>query len=92
MYLGRIVEQASASVVFDDPQHPYTQGLLAASPTTEAGRLSPTLGGEPPSGIGDVEGCPFVGRCPTAIERCQHSRPELRPSATGGVVACHVAP
>ena len=92
MYLGRIVEQAPTSVVFDEPQHPYTQGLLAASPTTEAGRLSPTLGGEPPSGIGDVEGCPFAARCHHATDRCRHTRPELRPSATGGMVACHLAP
>ena len=52
MYLGRIVEQAPADKLFEHPEHPYTQGLIDASPTTEPGRLSPTLAGEPPSAIG----------------------------------------
>jgi peptide/nickel transport system ATP-binding protein len=89
MYLGAIVEQAPADVLFDHPQHPYTRGLIAASPTTEAGHLSPTLAGEPPSAIGPREGCAFAPRCPLVTDRCRTRAPELRVRDDGGTIACH---
>jgi peptide/nickel transport system ATP-binding protein len=89
MYLGAIVEQAPADVLFDHPQHPYTQGLIAASPTTEAGHLSPTLAGEPPSAIGPRDGCAFAPRCPLVTDLCRQRPPDLRVRADGGTIACH---
>jgi peptide/nickel transport system ATP-binding protein len=91
MYLGRIVEQAPAERLFEHPSHPYTQGLIAASPTTEAGHLAPTLGGEPPSAIGVRAGCAFAPRCPLATEVCREETPALRIRPDGGTIACHHA-
>jgi peptide/nickel transport system ATP-binding protein len=88
MYLGRIVERGPVGTSFDDPVHPSTAGLRAACPTTEPGRLAPTLGGEPPTQIGDVEGCAFAPRCPQALERCTIEPQALRPLPDGRHVAC----
>ena len=81
MYLGRIVEQGSRSAVFDNPQHPYTQALLSATPTVDAAarRQRIILQGELPSPINPPGGCAFHTRCPEAIERCKSEAPALRP-------------
>jgi len=94
MYLGRIVERAPTAQLFDEPQHPYTRGLLDASPTAEPGRLAPTLLGEPPTPFEQEVGCGFRSRCAHAVESCATDRPELvridgRPNA---MVACPVRP
>jgi peptide/nickel transport system ATP-binding protein len=91
MYLGRIVEQAPADALFEHPRHPYTRGLIDASPTTEPGRLSPTLAGEPPSAIGVRTGCAFASRCPMVTEICREEVPEFRRLSDGAMVACHHA-
>jgi peptide/nickel transport system ATP-binding protein len=91
MYLGRIVEKAPADVLFEQPRHPYTRGLIDASPTTEPGRLSPTLAGEPPSAIGEPAGCAFASRCPKVTEICRTDAPEFRMLPDGAMVACHHA-
>ena len=91
MYLGRIVEHGTADELFSRPRHPYTAGLLAAVPTTEPGRLAPTLAGEPPSPLGDRRGCAFVSRCPIAVgDRCDVQTPVLLPAGPSSV-ACHLA-
>ncbi|MGE3360476.1 MAG: dipeptide ABC transporter ATP-binding protein [Acidimicrobiia bacterium] len=90
MYLGRIIEHGPADELFERPRHPYTQGLLAAVPTTEPGRLAPTLAGEPPSPVGEQRGCAFVSRCPLAVtERCELEVPVLRPAGPNHA-ACHL--
>ncbi len=90
MYLGRIVEHGPAAEVLGHPAHPYTRGLLAAVPTTEPGRLAPTLAGEPPSPIGDLRGCAFASRCPLeTTERCTLQTPILRPAGST-TAACHL--
>jgi peptide/nickel transport system ATP-binding protein len=91
MYLGRIVEQGPAEQLFEHPSHPYTQGLIAASPTTEPGRLSPTLAGEPPSAIGERTGCAFASRCPNVTDRCREEVPAFETKVHGTPVACHLA-
>lgn len=91
MYRGEIVEQGPVEAVFSSPAHPYTEGLLAAIPTTEPGRLSPKLAGEPPSPIGMVEGCAFEPRCPYAQARCTAEKPLLRDLGAGRRAACHFA-
>jgi len=94
MYLGRIVERAPTAQLFEAPQHPYTRGLLDASPTAEPGRLAPTLLGEPPTPFELEEGCGFRSRCKYAVDECATERPvlEIPTSAERGVVACHVRP
>ena len=93
MYLGRVVEAAPASPLFDDPKHPYTRGLRAASPTREPGRLAPTLQGEPPSAVGESVGCAFASRCPEVEPSCREQTQVLEPVGDDASrkVACQVA-
>jgi peptide/nickel transport system ATP-binding protein len=90
MYLGRIVERAPADLLFAEPLHPYTRGLIAANPTTEPGRLAPTLSGEPPSATAELVGCSFAPRCPFAVDRCSVETPLLRTFSGGRQAACHL--
>jgi dipeptide transport system ATP-binding protein len=79
MYLGRAVEQGSRDAVFADPQHPYTQALLSATPTVDAAarRRRIVLRGELPSPTAPPPGCAFHTRCPIAEPRCRGQVPEL---------------
>jgi peptide/nickel transport system ATP-binding protein len=91
MYRGEVVEQGTTSQIFGRPAHPYTQGLLAAIPTTEPGRLSPSLAGEPPSPVGEISGCSFQGRCPFAQPLCARETPPLTALGSDQLSACHFA-
>ena len=92
MYLGRIVEMATCDDLFDAPLHPYTRALLAAvpvpDPSVEQGRDFRPVQGEVPSPMNPPSGCVFHPRCPMAVERCKHQRPEPREIRPGHVVAC----
>lgn len=92
MYLGRFVESAETAALFDDPAHPYTRGLLAASPTIEPGRLAPTLEGEPPAAGAAVVGCAFASRCPDVEPVCRDEPQALQPLGPPGErsLACRV--
>ena len=92
MYLGRPVEQGPKQVIFAEPRHPYTQALLAATPSVDPKARSKrlTVKGELPSPINPPPGCAFHRRCPFATEICGLERPELRPFS-GRMVACHHA-
>lgn len=92
MYLGRPVEQGTKEAIFARPAHPYTQALLAATPSTDPAARSKrlTVKGELPSPLNPPPGCAFHRRCPFATEECKMTRPELRPVA-GRQVACHHA-
>ncbi len=78
MYAGEIVEQAPVDELFEDPQHPYTQGLLRALPHASQRReeLHPIPGLVPPPQM-MPPGCHFAPRCPYALETCWTSHPEL---------------
>jgi peptide/nickel transport system ATP-binding protein len=91
MYRGEVVERGTTAQIFGRPAHPYTQGLLAAIPTTEPGRLSPSLSGEPPSPVGEITGCSFEGRCPFAQPLCATEAPPLAALGSDQASACHFA-
>jgi len=91
MYLGRIVESAPTASLFRQPQHPYTQALLASVLTPEPGRGIPDtgLGLAFPDPLNPPPGCPFHPRCAQRVAACSTQAPALatRPQ---GVVACHL--
>jgi peptide/nickel transport system ATP-binding protein len=92
MYAGRSAEEAEATILLDDPLHPYTRGLLAASPRLDA-RLHYTAGPlrEIPGSIASAlreSGCPFVPRCPLAQPSCRLMPPPLEEVRPGRLLAC----
>lgn len=93
MYLGRLVEVASRDQLFDSPQHPYTQGLMAAvpvaNPEIEASRPQQLIVGEVPSVRNPPSGCRFHPRCPIAVDACSTKTPQLLKSSDGRDIACH---
>lgn len=91
MYLGRVVELASEADLFERPQHPYTQALLAAVPEPEVRTRASrnVLKGDIPSPIDPPPGCPFHQRCPRAEARCKIDMPKLDEHAPRHSVACH---
>jgi oligopeptide transport system ATP-binding protein len=92
MYLGRIVETASATDLYAAPKHPYTQALLSAVPIPDptAKRRRIRLEGEVPNPIHPPAGCHFHTRCPRAMPRCAIEAPVRQELAPGHSVACHL--
>lgn len=91
MYLGRIVESAPAARIFSVARHPYTEALLASTPSMTPGKPQEVpLIGEAVSMSPPPPGCSFRNRCPLAIERCRHEDPGLIELDGGHKVACHV--
>jgi peptide/nickel transport system ATP-binding protein len=91
MYAGQIVEQAAAQKLFEEPQHPYTRGLMSSFPalTGEKQRLT-GIPGSPPDMLHPPSGCRFHPRC--SLVRPMHTRvvPALRETSPGHFVACHL--
>lgn len=81
MYLGEIVESAPAAQLFASPQHPYTQGLVAAvpSPDPESELVRVQVLGDVPSPANPPSGCRFHTRCPKAFDRCPKEAPLAYP-------------
>ncbi len=94
MYAGRMVEEALATALFNEPMHPYTRGLLRALPRAngEGGKASgrPRLAeipGTVPALNRPIAGCAFAPRCSFAVERCR-TAPPLIGAAPEHLVAC----
>ncbi len=91
MYLGRVVESAPAAKLFNRPNHPYTQALLA-----EVGKVEPKkrtfvpIAGEIPSPLDPPHGCHFHPRCPHAMPICREQSPALVEISTRHFSACHL--
>src|ERR671932_87521 len=81
MYAGRIVERASTTTIFNQPEHPYTWGLLGSIPRLDVARDAPLvpISGRPPSLINRPSGCSFHPRCPFVRESHKHIDPNLVP-------------
>ena len=93
MYAGRKVEEAAVDDLFDTPLHPYTAGLIGATPVpgaARAERLADIPGMVPPLNA-LPRGCAFAPRCPRVMERCRQERPQLTQPAAGRLVACFAA-
>jgi peptide/nickel transport system ATP-binding protein len=90
MYAGLIVERGPVQAIFNEPLHPYTEGLLASLPGHQkAGDELRTVEGLVPDLIHPPSGCRFHPRCPIAQEVCQREVPELLEKGDGRAVACH---
>lgn len=94
MYAGKVVEEATVDRLFDDPRHPYTQGLIRSIPRIDLdsehkSRLE-AIGGSVPILINPAPGCRFAPRCRYAMGLCTESEPVLREIAPGHRMACHL--
>lgn len=91
MYSGVIVEQAKVSELFQNPRHPYTQGLLASLPTREKrGKRLYSIPGSVPDPAHKPPGCPFHPRCPSVVGSCRATFPPLCDYGEGHLARCPV--
>ncbi|WP_343560894.1 ABC transporter ATP-binding protein [Kiloniella sp. b19] len=92
LYLGKIMELGARDLICSEPQHPYTQALIASVPSPdprkERNRERITLGGDLPSPLAPPSGCVFRTRCPYAEERCARKIPLLEERGER-TIACH---
>jgi peptide/nickel transport system ATP-binding protein len=94
MYAGKVVEEADVESLFDDPRHPYTQGLIRSIPRIDLDAKHKTrleaIGGSVPILINPPVGCRFAPRCRHAFARCTEQEPLLREVGPGHRMACHL--
>lgn len=87
MYSGEIVEKASSEKFFNDPKHPYSQGLLDSLPKGHSQKLN-VIHGQPPSIKDQIAGCKFHPRCKRSIPKCSSEEPTIRVFEEGHGVSC----
>ncbi|MEO1459894.1 MAG: ABC transporter ATP-binding protein, partial [Pseudomonadota bacterium] len=93
MYAGRVAERGPVEAIFDDPQHPYTLGLMSSVPRLDETRERlATIEGSVPNPLALPEGCRFAPRCPLADGRCRAEQPPLDAHGPDHAVACWKAP
>ncbi len=94
MYLGHMVELASAQELYSNMQHPYTQALMSAVPIADPDLAEKSsrivLQGDVPQPIDPPPGCPFASRCRYCKSVCREKNPDMREVAPGHFVACHL--
>ena len=92
MYAGRVVEDTEIETLFENPQHPYTLGLMGAAPRPDVPDQAPVpIPGSPPDMAHPPSGCPFHPRCRFAEDICRVDYPPLRQTEPGHWAACHFA-
>ena len=93
MYLGKMVELASAEEIYNHPLHPYSQSLLSSVPEPDPKKARANqrivLSGDIPSPLNAPSGCPFRTRCRFAAAKCAESMPDFKEVSKGHFVACH---
>jgi peptide/nickel transport system ATP-binding protein len=93
MYAGKIVERAPAQALFEQPQHPYTVGLLGSIPRLDVQRERlASIEGQVPNPLRRPAGCKFADRCPFAIAKCRAEVPPLLEVGPSHRSACWRAP
>jgi peptide/nickel transport system ATP-binding protein len=89
LYAGRVAEIGSTKDIFNNPQHPYTRGLMNAIPKPGSrGKKMAAIPGTVPSNPGALPGCPFAPRCEFAFERCRVEIPALSKVDENHLAAC----
>jgi oligopeptide/dipeptide ABC transporter ATP-binding protein len=89
MYLGRMVETAPTTELWERPAHPYSEALIAAVPRADGGGVLPgALPGEVPNPADPPPGCRFHPRCPYAFDRCPVEEPPLLHLSGRRAAAC----
>jgi peptide/nickel transport system ATP-binding protein len=92
MYAGKVVEEAPVDLLFGNPRHPYTQGLIRSIPRIDLDAVRKqrleTIAGTVPKLIDPPAGCRFAPRCRLAIDECRRAQPPLREIEGGHKVAC----
>jgi len=90
MYAGQIAGEGPAAEIFDDPKHPYTQGLLSSVPRLTGGVLAEGIPGTVPDYTEAPSGCRFHPRCPRKMERCTQQKPLPVELSANRRVACYL--
>jgi oligopeptide/dipeptide ABC transporter ATP-binding protein len=92
MYTGRIVEEASVKQLYNNPLHPYTQGLLSCLPSRSEQRQQTlhTIPGTVPALDALPRGCAFADRCPQVMAKCKDQEPKLVETESGHKVRCYL--
>jgi len=85
MYGGQMVEFGTSKEIYENPKHPYTQGLIESIPTLK-GKIPKYIPGTPPSLLEPPTECRFIDRCPLAIEKCKKLPPTFKTDT--GYVRC----
>ncbi len=88
MYAGKLVELATVQQIFANPRHPYTRLLISSLPDTAGKRRLQGIPGLPPSLLAVPPGCPFMPRCPEAMDICGEEVPQL--VGDPDLVSCHL--
>ena len=88
MYAGKMIEEASAEEIFENPMHPYTQYLIGSLPKIGDKSYKTSAPGSPPSLMNPPEGCRFYPRCNRATDDCKAAIPKLIEIEPGHKVAC----
>jgi oligopeptide/dipeptide ABC transporter ATP-binding protein len=91
MYLGKIVELASNTDIYNRPLHPYTRMLLSAVPSCDPGQKERIMSIKGEAGLENDRGCSFQNRCPYKIDTCSSKEPQLEKLDEQSFCACHLA-
>lgn len=92
MYLGRLLEIADSSLLYENPAHPYTKALLSAIPSLslEGSSKRIILEGDVPDPVSPPAGCLFHTRCQSAFAKCYSDEPSMTQLSSDHSVCCHL--
>lgn len=91
MYAGKVVESAEVHELFQNPKHPYTQGLLGALPKMDSRQRLNSIDGMVPTLKDMPTGCRFAPRCPMTTQKCREEQPDLVDVTAGHQVRCFMS-